>query len=148
RVEGHAEEPERRARAQARRLPRRLARPRSGYAVRPRDRRHVAPGACALLLAAALGGCGTHESGVTIRFWAMGREGEVVQELVHDFERENPGVHVEVQQIPWTAAHEKLLTAHVGGSTPDLGQLGNTWIPEFTALHALHPLDRFLDSTR
>jgi multiple sugar transport system substrate-binding protein len=81
------------------------------------------------------------ESGVTIRFWAMGREGEVVQELAKDFERENPGVRVDVQQIPWSAAHEKLLTAHVGRSTPDLAQLGNTWISEFETLRALEPLD-------
>jgi len=78
---------------------------------------------------------------VTLRMWAMGREGEVVGELVRDFERSHPGVHVAVQQIPWTAAHEKLLTAHVGGSLPDLGQLGNSWISEFGALRALSPLD-------
>ena len=28
-----------------------------------------------------------------------------------EFERRNPGIRVRVQQIPWTAAHEKLLTA-------------------------------------
>jgi multiple sugar transport system substrate-binding protein len=28
----------------------------------------------------------------TLRFWAMGREGEVVEELAQEFERENPGV--------------------------------------------------------
>ena len=80
-----------------------------------------------------------------VRFWAMGREGEVVQELVRDFEAENPGIRVRVQQVPWTAAHEKLLTAHVGRSTPDLAQLGNTWIAEFAALRALEPLDPFLE---
>jgi multiple sugar transport system substrate-binding protein len=93
------------------------------------------------LLPAAVS-CGRGGSGgVTLRFWAMGAEGEKVQALVHDFEREHPGVHVELQQIPWTAAHEKLLTAHVGGSTPDVAQLGNTWVPEFAALDALAPLD-------
>jgi len=71
----------------------------------------------------------------------MGREGEVVTELVRDFERENPGVRVDVQQIPWSAAHEKLLTGHVGRATPDVAQLGNTWVPEFAALRALAPLD-------
>src|SRR5215207_9206354 len=74
---------------------------------------------------------------VTLRFWAFGREGEVVQELMRDFERQNPGIRVHVQQIPWTAAHEKLLTAYVGDATPDVAQLGNTWIPEFVALNAL-----------
>jgi multiple sugar transport system substrate-binding protein len=78
---------------------------------------------------------------VTLRFWAMGREGEVVQDLVRDFERQHPEVRVEVQQIPWTAAHEKLLTSYVGHSTPDVAQLGNTWISEFVALKALASLD-------
>jgi multiple sugar transport system substrate-binding protein len=71
----------------------------------------------------------------------MGREGEVVTQLLPDFERAHPGVRVEVQQLPWSAAHEKLLTAFAGDSTPDLCQLGNTWIPEFVALNALLPLD-------
>lgn len=93
-------------------------------------------------LVASLGGCGEPRTeGVTLRFWGMGREGEVVAELVRGFERENPGIRVRVQQIPWTAAHEKLLTAHVGEVTPDVAQLGNTWVPEFSALGALLPLD-------
>jgi len=88
--------------------------------------------------------CQPAHRGVTLRFWAMGREGEVVQELVRDFEQEHPNVHVEVQQIPWTAAHEKLLTSHVGHASPDVAQLGNTWIAEFAALQALEPLDPWL----
>jgi multiple sugar transport system substrate-binding protein len=102
-----------------------------------------APLACALLAAGLLvGGCarGPADGTVEIVFWGMGREGEVVGELVPAFEAENPGIRVRVQQIPWTAAHEKLLTAFVGGSTPDLCQLGNTWIPEFAALGALEDL--------
>jgi multiple sugar transport system substrate-binding protein len=91
-----------------------------------------------LLLVAA---CDRHDDGQTVlRFWAMGREGELVEELVRDFESANPDIRIEVQQIPWSAAHEKLLTAFVGGSTPDLAQLGNTWIAEFVALQALEPL--------
>lgn len=77
-------------------------------------------------------------------FWAFGAEGEAVQHLVPAFERRNPGIRVRVQQIPWTAAHEKLLTAFVGDATPDMAQLGNTWIPELAALGALEPLDATL----
>ena len=94
----------------------------------------------AVLLALCCG-CGDDDGRTTLRFWAMGREGEVVRELLPEFERENPGVRVEVQQIPWTAAHEKLLTAHVGEATPDVAQLGNTWLSEFVALDAIAPLD-------
>ena len=74
----------------------------------------------------------------------MGREGEVVTELLPEFERSHPGIRVAVQQVPWTAAHEKLLTAFAGDATPDLCQLGNTWIPELVALNALAPLDRYI----
>lgn len=101
--------------------------------------RLLATAAAAVSLAACGGGDGAEVT--TIRFWAMGREGEVVEQLVPEFERRNPGIRVEVQQVPWTAAHEKLLTAFVGGATPDVSQLGNTWVPEFQALGALEPLD-------
>lgn len=97
------------------------------------------PSWCATLL--VLAACAPHEGAETITFWAFGREGEVVSQLVRGFEREHPGVHVRVEQIPWTAAHEKLLTAYVGRATPDLAQMGNTWIPEMETLGALLPLD-------
>ena len=82
-----------------------------------------------------------------LRFWAMGREGEVAAQLVAGFERENPGVRVRVEQLPWSAAHEKLLTAFAGDATPDLAQMGNTWLPEMAALGALEPLGPWLAGT-
>jgi multiple sugar transport system substrate-binding protein len=92
--------------------------------------------------AAALGVAGCARSDErSVRFWAMGREGEVAAELLADFEHEHPGVRVRIEQLPWTAAHEKLLTAYAGDATPDIAQLGNTWLPEFVALDALEPLD-------
>ena len=101
----------------------------------------IAPAAALLIpLAVGLAGCGDGGDEVVLRFWAMGREGEVVRELVPDFEREYPGIRIDVQQIPWSAAHEKLLTAHVGHAAPDLAQLGNTWMAEFHALGALAPV--------
>ena len=84
---------------------------------------------------------GDRPGSTTLEFWALGREGEVVSQLIPEFEKRNPGIKVNVQQIPWTAAHEKLLTAHVGESTPDLAQMGNTWVPEFHAVGGLEDLD-------
>ncbi len=103
--------------------------------------RVVATSALLALGALAVAACaGRSGSEVTVRFWGLGREGEVVQPLLRAFERANPGVRVETQQIPFTAAHEKILTAFVGRATPDVAQLGNTWIPELVALDALEPL--------
>ncbi len=95
-----------------------------------------------LALASVGAGCGrsTDPKG-PLDFWAMGREAEVVAELLPEFHARHPNVQVRVQQLPWTAAHEKLLTAYAGDALPDLCQLGNTWLPEFSALDALEPLD-------
>lgn len=103
----------------------------------------------ALALCVAAAGCtgASARAGESeLRVWAFGAEGEALAPLVAEFERANPGVHVRMQQIPWTAAHEKLLTAFVGGALPDVAQLGNTWIPEFSALDALAPLDSLVAS--
>ncbi|HEY0953803.1 MAG TPA: sugar ABC transporter substrate-binding protein [Roseateles sp.] len=97
--------------------------------------------------AAALAGCARDDGITTLRFWAMGREAEVAAELIAGFEREQPGVRVKVEQLPWTAAHEKLLTAFAGDATPDLAQVGNTWLPEMQALGALEPLDAWIART-
>jgi multiple sugar transport system substrate-binding protein len=78
-----------------------------------------------------------------LKFWGLGREGEVVAQMLPEFTRRT-GIRVDVQQIPWSAAHEKLLTAYVGDATPDVAQMGNTWIPEFNAVGSLEPLDPFL----
>jgi multiple sugar transport system substrate-binding protein len=79
-----------------------------------------------------------------VSVWAMGREGEVIAQLLPQFRKLHPDIEVRIQQLPFTAAHQKLLTAFAGDATPDLCQLGNTWIPEFVALKALEPLDRSL----
>jgi len=92
------------------------------------------------VLVAASPSCRSGDHGSTLRFWAFGREGEVAAQLVRGFEREHPGVRVQVQQIPWSAAHEKLLTAIVGRATPDVAQMGNTWIVEMVTLGALAPV--------
>ena len=105
-------------------------------------KRMVACARAIAVLGALLAGCAERDAGRTeVHFWLMGREAEVIAQLLPEFERRNPNVRVIVQQLPWTAAHEKLLTAFAGDALPDLCQLGNTWVPEFAALGALEPLD-------
>src|SRR3990172_3779313 len=90
-------------------------------------------------------GCSSEESKIkTVKFWAMGTEAEYVTKLVPEFEKRNPGIKVEVQQIPWTAAQEKLITAFASNNTPDACQLGNTWVPQFTYLNAITNLDEYI----
>ncbi|MEP6484404.1 MAG: sugar ABC transporter substrate-binding protein [Rudaea sp.] len=101
--------------------------------------------AAAFVLLAA---CAKNDPNQTrLKFWTIGREGEVVQQLLPEFERTHPGVRIDVQQIPLTAAHEKLLTAFAGDALPDMAQLGNTWLPEFVSVGALEPLQQLVDQS-
>lgn len=103
---------------------------------------------CCLLLALCAGCMRERDDGKeVVRFWAMGYEGEVVAQLLPEFERRNPGIKVDLQQLPWLSAHEKLLTGFAGDALPDVVPLGNTWIPEFAALDALEPLGPFIART-
>ena len=94
----------------------------------------------AMLIYASSAACTHHADPRTLTFWTIGREGEAITQLLPEFERENPGIHVVLQQLPLSAAHQKMLTAFAGDSTPDMTQLGNTWLPELVALGALEPL--------
>lgn len=107
--------------------------------------RRIALSLCVALLLSA---CAERGDGrEVVRFWVMGYEGEVVAQLIPEFERKNPGIRVDLQQLPWTAAHEKLLTAFAGDALPDVCALGNTWIPEFASLGALTPIEPYLATT-
>jgi multiple sugar transport system substrate-binding protein len=110
---------------------------------RPADpRRRASMRFAALVIAALLlAACDEPADRTVVRFWAMGREAEVVGGFIDEFEREHPDIDVVVQQVPWTAAHEKLLTAFAADALPDVFQLGNTWLAEFATLGALAPLD-------
>ncbi len=58
--------------------------------------------------------------------------------LLESIARET-GLAVESQALPWTAAHEKLLTAYVGNSLPDVMMVKNDWLPELAMVGALAP---------
>lgn len=102
-------------------------------------------GVFAMLLLA--GSCARPSGRTVLKVWAMGAEGEAIAKLIPAFEEANPDVTVDVEQIPFAEAHQKLLTGFAGDSLPDMAQLGNSWLPEFEALGALTPLDARVAAT-
>lgn len=68
----------------------------------------------------------------------MSTWGENAPLLLPGFERES-GLKVDVQSLPWTAAHEKVLTGFAGGSLPDLLMVRNDWVPELALIGAIRP---------
>jgi len=89
--------------------------------------------------ACALAGCTSRGGASPLRFWATSYEGDYSPLLMPAFTQAT-GLEVEVQSIPSTAAHEKLLTAHAGGAFPDVLMLPATWIAEFAMIGAIVPV--------
>ena len=98
------------------------------------SRRGVLAGAPAALLA----GCARARGERSLTWWAMGTTGENAPVLLPPFER-STGLRVEVQAIPWTGAHEKLLTGFAGDSLPDVVAMSSGWLPELALLGAVAP---------
>lgn len=93
----------------------------------------------AALPAALLAGCSNRRDPRALSVWAMSYEGDYSPLLMPAFTRAT-GIPVEVQTLPWTAAHEKLLTAFSGDSLPDVLMLPNGWVGEFAMIGAIAPL--------
>ena len=85
-----------------------------------------------------VGGC-TRRATSGLDMWAMGAEAENLPALLAALPGGAP-LDLRIQPLPWSAAHEKLLTGFAGGSLPDLGQVGNSWIAELTAIGAIMPV--------
>jgi multiple sugar transport system substrate-binding protein len=107
-----------------------------------------------LALAFALAACGggddgddgaADEASGSITVWAMGAEGAKLGALAQDFMAENPDIKVNVTPIAWDVAHDKLLTAVAGGQTPDVSQMGTTWMGEFAKTGALEEVPDDID---
>jgi len=119
-------------------------------------RRRLSYGVVALTLglAALAGGCGGGDEGANedtgtasgdITVWAMGAEGEKLDVLAKDFMAQNPEIKVKVTPIAWDVAHDKLLTSVAGNQTPDVSQMGTTWMGEFAKTGALDEVPESID---
>lgn len=102
-------------------------------------RRQLTGALAALPLLPMLGACGARRDGA-LTIWAMGNEGANLPALLKTLALPAGMPPIEVQPLPWTAAHEKLLTGFAGGSLPAIGQVGNSWIAEMAAIGAITPV--------
>ncbi|SEH56718.1 carbohydrate ABC transporter substrate-binding protein, CUT1 family [Leifsonia sp. CL147] len=97
------------------------------------------------LTALLLAGCGTTQSGQAagssavddkpatgeLNIWAQAAEAEALPKFAAEFEKLNPGLKINVTPLPWDAAYSKYQTAIASGTTPDMAQMGTTWMPNF-----------------
>lgn len=93
-----------------------------------------------VLILSALPLAGTADDDITLRVWIMGGEAELIPQLAAEFEQQNPGVKIRIQSLSWGGSYEKLVTAFLGGTPPDVCQLGTTMMHDFYAMGALENL--------
>ncbi|MBF6977599.1 sugar ABC transporter substrate-binding protein [Aerococcaceae bacterium zg-BR22] len=75
--------------------------------------------------------------------WVMGDSSEATDEIFAKFTEET-GINVNVQSIPWSASHDRLLTAVASGDGPDVIQMGTTFMKEFVEAGALEDLTEYV----
>lgn len=103
------------------------------------------------MLLAACGGSGNGGSGsgpANVTVWAMGTEGDSLKVLANDFMKQNSNIKVTVQAISWGDAHQKFLTSIAGNQTPDIAQMGTTWMAEFAKTGALDQTPSSINSSQ
>ncbi len=85
----------------------------------------------------------------SLSVWIMQPGSDEVENIVGDsveaFEEEHGNVTVDLQFVPWDAAHDQFVTAIGGGQVPDVAEMGNTWTPEFAELGGLAPIEGDID---
>ena len=86
------------------------------------------------------------ESGekVTVTFWdenAGDERTEYYQQIIADFEAENPDIHIEYLGLSSSDALSKYQTAIAAGETPDVGGLNNSWAATVIGQGHCVPLD-------
>jgi multiple sugar transport system substrate-binding protein len=93
--------------------------------------------------------CGkkTNDGTTTIHFWQFWDMG-VVAPIVAEFEKQNPGVHVDVEQLTWATGLEKIQAALASGTQPDVCELGSTWLPRFSYEGVLEDLTSVYEAER
>ncbi|MDQ6883070.1 MAG: sugar ABC transporter substrate-binding protein [Candidatus Dormibacteraeota bacterium] len=76
---------------------------------------------------------------VTLQVWANGDEGDklAASDVIANYKKANPNVTLQITPLPWSVAHDKLITSIAGRSTPDVAMIGTTWMGELTKLNAV-----------
>ena len=85
----------------------------------------------------ACAGCTHAPCGLSV--WAIGSEADALERMVPGFEASHPGVSVCVQELAWSSAQVRLLSAVAAGDPPDVAQVGDTDLAMLVTLHALRP---------
>ncbi len=83
---------------------------------------------------------------IELTFWNYwdGKNGEVIQSLVDQYNQEHPEVVIENVFVGWGDLLPKLQAAAAGGDLPDIAAADLVWMPKLTRSGSLVPLDDYI----
>lgn len=83
---------------------------------------------------------------ITVTFWTLfgGGEGYIMTNLIKQFNKENPNIEVQEQIIEWGQFYNKLLTAMVGGTPPDISVMHLAILPDYASRGVLNKIDNYV----
>lgn len=89
---------------------------------------------------------GSNGSANELSVWIMGDGNEQAQEIFDNYTEET-GIAVNLQSIPWSSAHDRLLTAVASGDGPDVVQMGSSYMAEFSDAGALADITEYVEAS-
>ncbi len=95
-----------------------------------------------LILSLFFIGCGKSggSNKATVTMWIMPNSQEPVNDLkavLKKFTEKHPTINVEVVSLDWGSAWQKITTAATSSDTPDICQLGSTWVGSIASMGAM-----------
>ena len=73
------------------------------------------------------------QADTVITYWGLWEPTPVLQQTIADFEEQNPGIKVNYEQQTYRDYRERLQTAIVGGTGPDVFRFHASWVPMLRA---------------
>jgi multiple sugar transport system substrate-binding protein len=89
---------------------------------------------------------GSSWSAETVRFWFhFDNADNPMSNLVAKFEKQNPGIKIEAENIPWNSYYDNLYTSIIGGNAPDAAMVKMFAQPRLIEMGALEPIASRVD---
>ncbi|WP_240415235.1 ABC transporter substrate-binding protein [Paenibacillus periandrae] len=81
-----------------------------------------------------------------LQYWKSEVGEKPLNDLKAGFEAKNPDIELDIQDMPFSQMHDKLVTLHAAGNVPDLILLTSPWVAEFAASGITEPLDTYYNA--
>jgi len=72
------------------------------------------------------------------------KSGPHYERVAAAFEKDNPGIDIQVEVVPWNILLQRLTTDIAAGTAPDISIIGTRWLLDFASQGVAEPIDSYL----